>query len=104
ELMSVSDLMITKAGGISVTEALDARLPMILFASIPGQEIWNERLLVANGAAEKAAKVEDLPVMADRILLSDEEAESLRAGIDKIRQPDAAEKVANLVMEDIKDE
>ncbi|MCK4852565.1 MAG: hypothetical protein KAS86_05550, partial [Candidatus Omnitrophica bacterium] len=61
ELMAVSDLMITKAGGISVTEALDMCLPMILFASVPGQETWNERLLLGAGAAEKAGSVDEIP-------------------------------------------
>jgi processive 1,2-diacylglycerol beta-glucosyltransferase len=99
ELMSLSDLMITKAGGISVTEALDARLPMILFASIPGQETWNESLLVANKAAEKASKVGDLPVMADRILSSPQARDSLLAGIDKVRQPNSAKRVVDFVLE-----
>jgi len=65
ELMSVSDLMVTKAGGISVTEAMNMRLPMVLFASIPGQETWNEELLTENGAAIKAASVGDLPGIVD---------------------------------------
>ena len=101
ELMSVSDLIITKAGGISVTEALDARLPMILFASIPGQETWNESLLVANGAAAKAEKVEDIPVIADRVLLSQEDRDKLIEGIDRVRQPNAAERVADFILEKI---
>ncbi|MGB2878876.1 MAG: glycosyltransferase [Candidatus Omnitrophota bacterium] len=103
ELMSVSDLMVTKAGGISVTEAMNMRLPMVLFASIPGQETWNEILLTRNGAAEKARRVEDIPVMADRILLSGEVLNSIKSGIDKIRRPDAAEKVTDIVMDRIRE-
>ncbi|MGD2278786.1 MAG: glycosyltransferase [Candidatus Omnitrophota bacterium] len=101
ELMSVSDLMVTKAGGMSVTEAMNMRLPMILFASIPGQETWNEILLLDNGAAKKAFRVDDIPGIADEILLSEEVHDSLKRGIDKIRRPDAAEKVAGIVFEEI---
>ncbi|MFH1552515.1 MAG: glycosyltransferase [Candidatus Omnitrophota bacterium] len=101
ELMSVSDLMVTKAGGISVTEALNARLPMILFASVPGQETWNEQLLVGGGASEKAASVDDIPVMADRILLSQDACERLKAGIEKIRRPDAAKEIVDIVSSEI---
>jgi processive 1,2-diacylglycerol beta-glucosyltransferase len=101
ELMSISDVMITKAGGISVTEALNSRLPMILFASVPGQETWNEELLAGKGAAEKAKKVDEIPEIVDRILLSHEAYASLMAGIDRIRRPDAAERVVDAVLGEI---
>ncbi len=98
ELMSVSDVMITKAGGISVTEALNARLPMILFASVPGQETWNEHFLIESGAAEKARKIKDIPVIADRILISEDVRDALKAAIDKIRRPYAAEEIVDIVL------
>jgi len=101
ELMAVSDLMITKAGGISSTEALNARLPMVLFASIPGQETWNERFLVSSGAAEKAVRAEDIPAIADRVLGSDEVYSSFLAGIDKVRRPCAAEDIVKVVLGEI---
>ncbi len=101
ELMGVSDLMITKAGGISVTEALNARLPMILFASIPGQETWNECFLLDNGAAVKAEKLKDIPVEVDRVLMSRDIDDSLKAAIEKIRRPHAAEEVVDVVLGDI---
>ena len=104
ELMSVSDLMVTKAGGISVTEALDMRLPMILFASVPGQETWNEHFLIESGAAEKAEKLEDIPLIADRILISEDVYDALKTAIDKIRRPHAAEKIVDLVLKEIEGE
>ncbi len=102
ELMSVSDLMITKAGGISVTEAMNSRLPMILFASVPGQETWNEDMLTEAGAAEKAKSVNDIPVMVDEILASDGNYSSFLKGLDAVRRPDAARSVVDAVLEDIK--
>ena len=101
ELMAVSDLMITKAGGISVTESMNSHLPMILFASIPGQETWNEHFLIASGAAEKARKIEDIPVIADRMLLSDDVYDSFKKNIDRIRKPRAAEEIVEIVLREI---
>lgn len=101
ELMAVSDLMITKAGGISVTEALDMRLPMILLASIPGQETWNEKLLLKAGAAEKAKSVREIPDLVNRILLSSDVYDSLKSGIDKIRRPLAARDIVDIVLKEI---
>lgn len=101
ELMAVSDLMVTKAGGISVTEALNSRIPMILFGSIPGQETWNEQLLTSCGAAEKVDNMNEISALVDRILLSEEVYESLMEGIDKLRRPDAAEKIVDIVLGEI---
>jgi len=97
KLMAVSDLMITKAGGISVTEALNARLPMILFGSIPGQETWNEEFLKEAGAAKKVESVKEIPLVVDEILSSEEVYNALKSSIDKVRRPYAAEEIAKIV-------
>jgi len=104
ELMAVSDLMITKAGGISVTEALVMKLPMILYASIPGQETWNEQMLVGAQAAMKADSVEKLSELADRALLSVDVYESLKAGIETVRHDDSAEEIVESVLGEIEEE
>ncbi|MFH1411735.1 MAG: glycosyltransferase [Candidatus Omnitrophota bacterium] len=98
ELMAVSDLMVTKAGGISVTEALNTRLPMILFGSIPGQEKWNERFLLDNNAAKAAGSVKDIARIADEIFESPGTYDTLKKGIDGIRKPYAAENIVKSVM------
>lgn len=103
DLMAVSDLMVTKAGGISVTEALAASLPMALFASIPGQEHWNEELLVGRGAALKAHTKKEVAEVTDRALLSEDVHESLKESIEKLRNPHAAQDIADAVREELKD-
>jgi processive 1,2-diacylglycerol beta-glucosyltransferase len=101
ELMAVSDLMITKAGGISVSEAMAMDLPMILFASIPGQETWNENMLTAAGAAVKAKSVDELSGIADRILLSVDEYEHMKEGLSKVGKPFAARDIVEEVMREM---
>ncbi|MDP8258191.1 MAG: glycosyltransferase [Candidatus Aadella gelida] len=101
ELMAVSDLMITKAGGISVTEALNTRLPMILFGSIPGQEAWNEKFLLTSGAARKAKKIKDIPIAVDEILSEPRVYDTFKKGTDSIRKPYAAEEIVKIVLEEI---
>ncbi len=54
--MSVSDLIITKPGGLTVSEALACGLPMALFNAIPGQEEENANFLVSNNMAVKLEK------------------------------------------------
>ncbi len=49
--MQSSDLIITKPGGLTVSEALACNLPMALFNAIPGQEEENANFLVKNNMA-----------------------------------------------------
>lgn len=51
ELMKASDLIVTKPGGLIVSEALAAGLPQLLLEPIPGQEEANARYAIEEGAA-----------------------------------------------------
>jgi processive 1,2-diacylglycerol beta-glucosyltransferase len=59
-LMSACDLLVTKPGGLTTSEALAVGRPMLLTAPVPGQEERNARHLVATGAARTAVTPEDL--------------------------------------------
>ena len=53
ELMNVSDFILTKPGGLTVSEAMCMHVPIILFSPLPGQEELNELYLINNGVACK---------------------------------------------------
>lgn len=53
-MMKASDLLVCKAGGLIVTEALACGLPMMLIEVIPGQETGNAEFVTAYGAADTA--------------------------------------------------
>ncbi|NSW92223.1 MAG: UDP-N-acetylglucosamine--LPS N-acetylglucosamine transferase [Firmicutes bacterium] len=50
-LMDISDFIITKPGGMTISEALVKGLPIFLTSPIPGQEERNSHFLVSSGAA-----------------------------------------------------
>lgn len=50
ELMSISDLVVTKPGGLTTTESLASELPIIIINPIPGQEEENATFLEEKGA------------------------------------------------------
>ncbi|MDR1627723.1 MAG: galactosyldiacylglycerol synthase [Oscillospiraceae bacterium] len=54
--MYVADLIITKPGGLTITEALACNLPMAIFDAIPGQEEENADFLVDNNMAVRLNK------------------------------------------------
>jgi 1,2-diacylglycerol 3-beta-galactosyltransferase len=50
ELMAAADILVTKAGPGTISEACMAGLPMIISDHIPGQEYGNVRYVIDNGA------------------------------------------------------
>ena len=50
-LMDAADLIITKAGGVTCSEAIQKELPIILGPSLSGQEAENVRFLLKQGLA-----------------------------------------------------
>ncbi|MEH7413811.1 glycosyltransferase [Neobacillus drentensis] len=60
ELMAISDLMITKPGGVTTFEAIAMELPMLLYKPIPGQEQDNAKFLVRSGVAVQAKTNQEL--------------------------------------------
>jgi processive 1,2-diacylglycerol beta-glucosyltransferase len=68
ELMAVSDLIISKPGGLTSSEALALGKPLFILNPIPGQEAANSDFLLEHGAAAKANRVEDLPFRLGQLL------------------------------------
>ncbi|MDP4085518.1 MAG: glycosyltransferase [Bacillota bacterium] len=60
ELMALSDIIVTKPGGVTTSEALAMELPMLLFKPLPGQEKDNAQYLVNAGVAVQAKDSSEL--------------------------------------------
>ena len=67
ELMSVSDLVITKPGGLTTTESLASGLPLILIDPIPGQEEENAKFIENNEAGLWIKKGENIQEILSNI-------------------------------------
>src|SRR5205823_1435765 len=59
--MAAATVIVTKPGGLTASEALARRLPMVIVDPIPGQESRNSDYLLENGAAIKANNLASLP-------------------------------------------
>ncbi|MDI3281116.1 MAG: glycosyltransferase [Bacillota bacterium] len=98
EWMAMADLLISKAGGLTVSEALAAKLPMIIVRPTPGQEVGNTAYLLEHGAACYLEELADLPQFLALLLRNPECLERMRAAAEKIARPQAARDVAALVL------
>ncbi|MGO4694284.1 glycosyltransferase [Paenibacillus sp. 2TAB26] len=60
ELMAISNCLITKPGGVTLSEAIAAELPIFIYKPVPGQEKQNALYLKSKGAAVVAYEVNEL--------------------------------------------
>jgi processive 1,2-diacylglycerol beta-glucosyltransferase len=79
ELMSAADLILTKPGGLTTSEALAIGKPLFILNPIPGQEAANSDFLLEKGAAVKVNCIEDLPFKLTQLLGSKKLAHMTRA-------------------------
>jgi len=98
ELMAVADLIITKPGGLTSSEALAMGKPMVVLDPIPGQEAANSDFLLEHGAAAKVNRIEDLPFRL-RQLLGSAKLTALARAAKSLGRPQAATHICQAVIE-----
>ena len=99
QLMAAADFLVTKAGGLTLTEALAAELPVICFGSLPGQESRNERFAAMAGVALVAGSGAQLQRVIGAALRDSGLLRSIRERIRLYRRPHAAEQIVDLILE-----
>jgi len=105
ELMTVSDLMVTKAGGLICAEAIAKELPLIIVNPIPGQEGRNCRLLLKERVAFKIENPQQLNERIKEIHPSPRKKTVdkkvlgiLKENVRRIRTPNSSGNIAKFVM------
>lgn len=96
DYMAVSDIIISKSGGITTSESLVKELPMVITAPIPGQETRNSDFLIGHGAAVRMDRVADLEGIVEDLIGHPEKIQAMKGAIAAIRKPDAPYDIAKL--------
>jgi processive 1,2-diacylglycerol beta-glucosyltransferase len=99
-LMAAADLVVTKAGGMTLAEAMAVQVPLLFYGSLPGQERRNERFAAAAGVALIARRRADLDRLLERALGDPDLLEHLRAPMRARRRPAATRAIVDLVLAD----
>ena len=97
ELMAVADLIITKPGGLTSSEALALGKPLLILDPIPGQEAANSDFLLEHGAAAKVNRVEDVPFKVEQLLAA-KKLVALAKAAKSLGRPRAAERICEEVL------
>jgi processive 1,2-diacylglycerol beta-glucosyltransferase len=97
ELMSVADLMIGKAGGLTCAEALAKGLPIFIVDPIPGQEVRNTEFLCKAGAAVQAGNIRDLANKVGEYLNEPRRLKKMSISASHLGKPLAAQSVVRTI-------
>jgi processive 1,2-diacylglycerol beta-glucosyltransferase len=103
ELMAIADLIITKPGGLTSSEALAMGKPLFILNPIPGQEAANSDFLLERGAGVKANRVEDVPFRIEQLLEGTKLAGMVRAA-KALGRPRAARQICAEVVERVENQ
>jgi len=103
KIIDSADLIITKPGGLSSSEALAKGVPMIMIRPIPGQEERNSDYLLKNNAAIRADNLSELTEIIHELFTHSGKIEVLKENALAISKPyaatDAAAHILNLAAE-----
>lgn len=96
--MQASDLLITKPGGLTVSEALICNTPLAIFSAIPGQEEKNAEFLLKHNLATSLANVKDCSDIIKDLILNQHKLNDMRNTCTKFAKPKAGKDILNLVI------
>lgn len=97
DLMRASSMIVSKAGGLTVTEAIVSGLALVIYHPMPGQEIGNTNYLLEQGAAEYARSRRELVQLAENLAYSPQRRSLLVQNAQELIQPNAG----NIIVADI---
>ena len=95
DYMHIADLIVTKPGGLTVTESIACHLPMAIYSAYPGQEADNVDFLLNQNAAVLIDKKDGAKQIIE-LLNSPEKLSEMKESCKKLALPNAAEDIFNL--------
>lgn len=98
ELMEVSTILITKAGGLTIAEALVKGLAIIIVNPIPGQESNNTKFILRKGIALKAEGEGSVVGLVNKLLHKPQRLKSISCAAKRFAKPNAAIDTARLIL------
>ncbi|MQA90990.1 MAG: hypothetical protein GEU90_12245 [Gemmatimonas sp.] len=98
--IAAADVVVTKPGGLTCSEAIALGRPLLLTRPIPGQETGNTRALVSAGAALAAVGGREINGAIAQMFADDGLRRGLSAAARRIGRPNSARDVASVLRKD----
>ncbi|SDH48880.1 MGDG synthase family glycosyltransferase [Alteribacillus bidgolensis] len=96
--LKASDGILSKAGGLTMAEALACETPIIIFNPVPGHEEQNANYLTHAGAAVKVDKCIQLPSVLERVLYEKTYYTNLQYNAQMLKKPNAANQIVDRIL------
>ena len=96
-LLNISDVVITKPGGLSITEALELKTPMVLIPGNGGQENHNASFIVKNQFGLKVKTPRGLTKVIIKLVDNKKIINNMYNNLKKYEENKSVEKLFNLV-------
>lgn len=97
-LMDITDVLVTKAGGVTISEALVKGVPMIIFKPTPGHEEANAEYLWNHHAALITRRKPRLKYALERMVLNSQFRERFRRNCLKLARPNSGADSARAIL------
>ncbi|MCT4592859.1 MAG: hypothetical protein N4A57_01085 [Anaeromicrobium sp.] len=97
QLMDISDVIITKPGGLTVSESIAKNIPMIIPYVIPGQEEENSDFLIESGVALRTKKINHMVKVIDSLIQKPEELGNMKKKLKNLSKPYSRDAIVQLV-------
>ena len=92
-LLQSSDLLVTKPGGLTISEALITGVPMAIFTAVGGQEKQNRQFLVKNGLALDIGSGKGSAEKIEGLLFDEARRKAMAGRTHAFARPEAAQAV-----------
>ena len=97
-IMDASDVIVTKPGGLTVSEAISKRLPMLLVDPIPGQEDRNRDFLINNSLAVGVSENAPIDEVLHQVVSCEERLSQIHKMQKILGRPYAAKTLGDFVI------
>ena len=98
ELMSISDLVVTKPGGLTTSESLASHLPILIINPIPGQEEENAEFLEDKGIAIWLRKNDDSKLIIENLLADNKKLNLMKENTKLLARPHSTETICKMIL------
>jgi len=98
ELMHISSMVVTKPGGLTLTESLVSNLPILIVNPIPGQEEENADFLVRQGVGIWIKKEDEIAKIIKHVYRHPEQVEEMRKEVKKLAKPNSTKDICEILM------
>ena len=98
-IMDASNCIVTKPGGLTISESLAKWLPIILVNPIPGQENRNVEFLLNNGVAVKTSPTFPIDEVVFQLMSNDSRQKTLKGLIKAIGKPNSSRDLGEFIIE-----